>query len=557
MGSLTRPFALSLLLVAACTGEVIEPKRTEVYPGTRAPDAGANDTSDGGDPFPDDVDQPRDTPDASDDDPVSSQDSGAGLVDAGPVNPEPMDPLDPSDPCADGSEALASQLRIQEIAIYQTVKVPLAQNGVWLAQRPAPVVQGKDAFVRVFVEPLTGFSPHTVRAVLTLDDGVSPQKLATELNVTSPSSDGARNSTFNFEVPGALIGPNTSLSVALVETSCPSSLGNASDARFPVSGNQRLDAEKIGPLNVVVVPMVVGGLVPDTSDAQLSAMRAALLAYYPVPDVRISVRDAVPTNINVSANGTGWSDVLDLVLNVRAQDRPADDVYYYGIMTPVSSFASYCREGCVLGLAPQTVFRDPDHQGGLGVGYLGVVTPETMVHELAHAHGRGHAPCVQGGTIEAVDPSFPYQGGAVGVWGWDSRDGSLMNPSLKDIMGYCSPTWISDYTYDALARRARSVNVAARIAVPESATWWQGILLYADGTARYGALTTRHLPGGELEQADVLDATGRFVERITVARVRLSHLDDQRLYVPPIEPEWSRIVLSDRTLELADVMPAR
>jgi len=64
-------------------------------------------------------------------------------------------------------------------------------------------------------------------------------------------------------------------------------------------------------------------------------------------------------------------------------------------------------------------------------------------HELGHNWGREHAPCGVSG-----DPSYPYEGGSIGVWGYDRATGTLKSPSgHADIMSYCSPFWTSDYTY--------------------------------------------------------------------------------------------------------------
>lgn len=459
----------------------------------------------------------------------------------------------PVDLCGDGTEPLATGLRLRQIALYQAVKIPLMTSGAWSNDRSAPVVQGKDALVRGFVDTLAGFSSRNIRGVLTLDNDGVLTNLTKDLKPSAASTDASLASTFNFDVAGADLGPNTKISMALLDPACPSSVGNASDARFPASGSQALGAQRIGKLRVVVVPMVVGGRSPDTSATQIANMKDAMLAHYPVPDVEITVRAAVTANAGVSAGGGGWSDVLNQVIRTRQNDRPANDVYYYGVMSPASSFNSYCGGGCVLGLAPQTTRVSPDQQAGLGIGFLNENTPDTMVHELGHAHGRGHAPCAQGGGIQGVDGAFPYNGGGIGVWGWDSRTGALQNPSsVKDVMGYCSPTWVSDYTYDALATRCLAVNQSSKLRVTDG-TVWQGMLLYADGSSRWAGMSTESKPGGDVETAQVLDSHGAVVAEVEVIRVKLSHVDDQLLYVPEIEVGWSSLVLSDGQIVLGDV----
>jgi len=462
---------------------------------------------------------------------------------------------DPTDPCENGSEALTTGLRLRDISLYQALEVPLVTGGAWVSSRSTPVVQGKRSLIRAFVDTLPGYTQRTVRGVLSLDNGGSVEQLTSELRVTGASSDASLASTFNFDVAGAKIGATTKLSVALIDPACSSGVGNASDARFPASGTQSLGATKIGKLRVVLVPIRVSGRDPDTSPAQLAQMRAALLAHYPVPDVEVTARALITATTAVTRSGTGWNETLSQVMRTRSADNPADDVYYYGIMAPAASFSSYCSGSCILGLAPLTTRVSPDQQAGLGVGFLDDFATSTMVHELGHAHGRGHAPCVEnGGSIDGVDQSYPNNDGSTGVWGWDSRDGTLQSPTAADVMGYCDPSWISDYTYEALAARSLDVNTAAR------PTWirgpdWHGLTLYADGTARWGGLVTSRLPGGDIEMAQVLNARGELIDEVEVVRISLSHLPDQLLYIPEPGEDWASIVLTDRTLTISNIAP--
>ncbi len=442
---------------------------------------------------------------------------------------------------------------MRELALYQAVKIPLVSGGIWQSSRSAPVVAGKRALVRAFVDTLSGFTSRTLRGVLTLDNDGKLSTINAELRPTGASADATLASTFNFDVDGSLIGPRTKLSVSLQETTCDRPVGNASDVRFPLTGMQELDAEAIGKLRVVLVPIVIGGRTPDTSAPQVAKLRAAMLAHYPVPAVEITTRSPVSTGITVSSSGGGWSDILNLVIRTRQQDAPATDVYYYGVIAPSNSFQSFCGYGCVLGLAPQTTRVSPSQQAGLGVGFSHETTASTMVHEMAHAHGRGHAPCAQGGSIQGVDSRFPYAGGGTGVWGWDSRNGSLKNPAqMKDVMGYCDPSWVSDYTYDALATRSTQVNAAARL-FKDPHTQLTAMLLYADGTARWAGMSTEERPGGDAESATVLDQDGEILGEVEVIRLKLSHVDDELLYLPDPASHWAALELSDRTIVLDSV----
>lgn len=452
-------------------------------------------------------------------------------------------------------EPLASGLHIREVALYQTVKVPLVSDGKWIANRVAPVVQGKKSLVRVFVDTLSGYKAHSVRGVLRLDNGGQATDIVDLRSLSASSTDASLASTFSFQVAPELLTATTQLSVSLQETSCDDDAGDPADARFPAQGLQALAATQIDKLKVVVVPVRVDGRVPVTSDAELANMRAALLAYYPVPEVDITVRQPLEwTNPIDALDGSSWSNLLNQIMRERRTDAPGDNAYYFGLVQPAATFRNYCLRGCVLGLAPQTTSIMPNAQVALGASFSDPQTYETMVHELGHAHGRGHAPCVENGEIDGVDPKYPDPTGATGNWGWDSRTNMLEPPTNKDIMGYCEPNWISAYNYAGIAARSLQVNEKSlRLGASEP---WQHVLLYADHTARWGGATETSMPSGEVEQATVLDATGLAIDKVDVVRIPLSHSGDAFLYMPTPQEDWSALKLKDQTLSLAAIKPA-
>jgi PKD repeat protein len=108
-----------------------------------------------------------------------------------------------------------------------------------------------------------------------------------------------------------------------------------------------------------------------------------------------------------------------------------------------------------------------DNQGGdLGLATLdGVVSsgyyrqedPTTPAHEIAHNLGRRHTAC-QGNEADP-DPDYPYSNGRISpsltgdqaiYYGFHTRTLQIFSPQTGDLMGYCRPRWVSDYTYQRL-----------------------------------------------------------------------------------------------------------
>jgi hypothetical protein len=560
MSHLHHVFGVVLLMTGACVGNVME---AEQRLGNGFPVDGGFPAQDGSVLLPDGALQPLPGTGGSVN-PGGLAGAGPGAVGGdGSVAGGPMGQLEAGldNPCGNGVEPLVTDLRIRELSLYQTVKIPLFKDNAWVTTRNASVVLGKKGLLRTFVEPLAGYQARPLRAVLTLDNDGQKTQLSADKSISSASSDETASSTFDFVIDGASIGPNTQLSVALREPTCPAAQPAAaasSGARVPATGLSALGATRIGKLRVVLVPVSVGGRVADTSEAQLAKIHDELLAYYPVAEVEVTAHAPITWPNALRADSTGWSELLNQIGRERQRDAVARDVYYFGLVAPAASFNEYCRTGCVLGLAPQTTFVSPPDQIGLGVGFVNANTYSTVVHEIGHAHGRGHAPCVPaGGSIQSPDPRFPYPGGKIGSWGWDSRSGQLMSPTrYTDVMGYCDPAWISDFNYEALATRSRNVNTAASILTDKAVpTTWQRVILFADGRARWAGISTTETPT-DLSSARARDAQGQDLGEVSVARVPLSHSADSFLYVPEPEAGWATLELGDRTLVLSDIEPA-
>ncbi len=360
----------------------------------------------------------------------------------------------------------AAGVSIDEIAIYQGVKRPLMQGGV-AASSSIPVVAGRDALMRVFVSTDAGYNGGEVTAQLYLGQGATP--IEVKKIIGGASSDSVLGSTVNFDIPGSSLTTGISYRVELKQLSNVSP-GDNPASRYPSTGFDPLNAQSSGAqLKLMVVPISYGAdgsnRLPDTSAAQIKGYTDAFYSVYPVPNIDVQVHAPVAWSNSVSANGSGWSNLLDGVANLRQQENAPADLYYYGIFAPAASVNQYCSGGCVAGLGFVGSMGDPSTRAAIGLGFTGDIAFETAIHEVGHNHGRQHSPC---GGAQGTDPNFPYSGAGIGVWGYDLLGKKLFNPNQnKDMMGYCSPIWISDYTYNKLFERIKFVNNAKIVYPPE------------------------------------------------------------------------------------------
>ncbi|MFO0758456.1 MAG: hypothetical protein U0359_18330 [Byssovorax sp.] len=417
----------------------------------------------------------------------------------------------------------ADGVTITKISLYQGVERKLMEKGA-AASSKTPIIAGRDALVRVFFSLDAKYDKGAVTARLTIDKG-APIEVKKTLSGTS--KDGTLGSTINFEIPKERMAGGDAYRVELLQSSTTSS-GDNKAAVFPASGTAALDVQSVGPaLKIKLVPVAYNadgsGRKPDTSATQKKAYVDAFYAFYPITGLDLSVHSTLAWNQSVDANGNGWGELLDAIAQLRAKDGAPADTYYYGIFSPAGSANQYCSQGCVAGLGMVATSQDSYSHAAIGLGFSGDIATETAVHEIGHTHGRNHAPC---GGAQGVDSQYPYSGASIGTWGYNLLDKQLYSPSgTTDLMGYCSPIWISDYNFTALFKRIKLVNNAEIVYAPElldqtyervridargNATWLDPIELHTPPSSEEVTLTVHTAQGsflrkGQLYRYDHLD----------------------------------------------------
>lgn len=455
---------------------------------------------------------------------VTDVDGGSadGGSDAGSTASEPGVPAD---------------VAIQEVSLYQAVKVSLGSGGQVASRTAAPIVAGRAALVRVGIGPLAGFVPRALGCELRIDPGSGGvQRFTATAQLSQPSDDAQPDSFFTFALPAELLTPNARWSATLTDdAAAPLPAGTASPARLPVDGTTApLGArDDAGGLQLVLVPVQWNGdgsgRLPDTSPAQLDRIRSLLTALYPLVHLDLTVHAPLPYS-----GGLTWSGNVDFgelnaeLQQLRQSDGAPDEAYYYGLVEPADSFSAYCGGSCVTGQS--YVVDDPSDAAlrvGSGQGWSGEDAAWTLAHEVGHELGRYHAPC----SASGADPGYPYAGGATGVWGYDPRSGAFLSPSAtSDFMGYCDDTWTSDYTWSAIFDRLLAVHGAAPRQRSER---FRFLGVEPVRGARWRLpLVLAHAPAGPQVTGTWLDGEGRALETVQVTRLHYAEGGGYDLAVP-------------------------
>jgi hypothetical protein len=320
--------------------------------------------------------------------------------------------------------------RVPSIQLFQST-----QNDL----NTVPMVANRAAFLRIFAlanqpnSTLLKVRVHLFQSGMLVDsiDASGPAAVPTAIDTSSLGA------SWNANIPASRIVPGFGFDV-VADPDDRISEASESDNRFPAVG------ARVAPV-VVTVPVVRVRLVPvfqqvdgrrgNVTSANQGSYTDLARRIYPISQMSVDVRAAFTTSApTLFANDTNgaWGRILGEMNALRVAE--GGNRYYYGVVDP-----SYNSGIAGLGYvgAPAAIGWDK----GSGVGVV-------AAHELGHNFGRQHAPC---GNPSNPDANYPYPGAGIGTWGYDQGSNSLKSPAqFTDLMGYCSPTWISDYTYEGV-----------------------------------------------------------------------------------------------------------
>ena len=327
---------------------------------------------------------------------------------------------------------------------------------------PVPLVSGREALLRVFPTSgnTTGVGIPKVRArfyrygreVHVVDIPAKPTPVPTEVN------EGDLSQSANAMIPGRIVQPGLEMVIEVdPDGTLDPKLGIV--RRIPDSGRLATDVHDMPVFDLTVIPFVwnetgdssivdvVGAMAADPENHEMLQEAYTLL---PIGDMDVKAHEPVLTSTN-DVDALGGETVA-----IRTIEGGTG--YYMGMMSePVTGGGGVARRSHLSNFS-----RSKDH---------------IIAHEIGHTFSLSHVPC---GNPLAVDPGYPYPDGSIGAWGYDSRNGRLVHPSIPDVMSYCrNPHWISDYSFTtALHFRLKTESASQRTsqqAPAEALLLWGGI----------------------------------------------------------------------------------
>lgn len=198
-------------------------------------------------------------------------------------------------------------------------------------------------------------------------------------------------------------------------------------------------------LQVVVVPIAyqrdgVGEALTPTLDASNNFGLNDIRRVYPLDTIEVSIH---PT---YTYTGSLGDPLLGAILSLRDQEleqpgqpsNPYQPIYYAVLAERVATGRGYV---------------------GWPASYGAVDIPDVAAHEIGHNLGRFHAPGCGAGDPTPLYPYVDANGlNYNGNPGVDVYRQEFFPSTAHDLMGYCDPWWISDFTYVGIMERIRETQ---------------------------------------------------------------------------------------------------
>ena len=344
--------------------------------------------------------------------------------------------------------------------IFTDVSTAYLTQATQSLEYPVPLLAGEAALLRVFVTaaPEVDAAMPPVRASFYLNGA---EVHTTEIDGQTTSipwqiSEGSLLNSANAVVPGSLVMPGLEM-VVEIDPNRTLDPGLGVGVRLPVTGRTAVDVRSLPPFELTLVPFLWiedpdRSVLTEMEDLSIESDQFRLTRdILPVSDFQLTIHEPVSTSVD-----------------------PTGDSYETLMRETELIYAMEGAQGHYMG-----IFREKGEGGLLGIaklpGYvsLSIIDEDVIAHELGHNLNLFHAPgCGALGT----DPDYPTGDGSIGAWGYDFLNETLVSPETSDLMTYCRPKWISEFSYSRALRHRYHATGWREAAAYRTST--KGLLLW-------------------------------------------------------------------------------
>lgn len=294
-----------------------------------------------------------------------------------------------------------------------------------------PLIAGRKALLRVFMtgDQISYYEPRAFADFLLDGELIHTAAMGAPHVIPDAVNEKWLFQSFNAEIPGEVIQPGVELFVEM-DPDGVVPLSSGSQTRIPAVGTMELNVIELPVHRQTIVPVMA-----DTDPGEQILVWSGNLtlesewldfarSVLPIGQMGLTVHEPFYSSVDLG-DFDGWLQLIREIRTMRLMENGTG--YYYGAFSRANPFGI----------------------GGLGyIAFpvsIGLNLNEVFAHEVGHNMNLFHAPC---GGAGGPDPDFPYRDGGTGVWGYEPVYGSIVDPDQhKDFMGYCDPSWISDYSF--------------------------------------------------------------------------------------------------------------
>ncbi len=358
-------------------------------------------------------------------------------------------------------------ITIGDVEVNQGTTVIVGRAGEWVGpeDRLGPLVSKRDSLVRIHYTVEPGWVERDIQAQLlvTYADGTSK----TLTSIKTVSGDSAPNTLagafyFGLVASKGEVEPGMSFQVSLheVDETNEALARNAglseSIWQTPSEPSQLGVQSEPLELKIVFVPYhhKWGSIdrVADTSDQTMKIIVDYLYEQNATHNIIYTVHEPVLWEYEMTSLGA----VLGPMSAMRENEQAFPNEYYHGLF-PIPN-------GGVAGVAG--VAQVPGDGKGEGYSRVSVTAlgnsvqdaAGVVVHEVGHNEGLAHVYCPYA-EAASPDPTYPYQNGLIGQWGFGIISFRLYPPDANyDYMTYCGPSWLSTWSWNKTFQRIRTLT---------------------------------------------------------------------------------------------------
>ena len=324
-------------------------------------------------------------------------------------------------------------------------------QSIQTASNNVPLVAGRTTVVRAYAKTDQPGGTENIHVSLSAWQGgtqLPDSPLVLGPNVISPSTSRADiNSSNNFQLPKSWLTGQVTIEANV----------DSNHVLFETNENNNttsltLNFNSVPSLDVKIIPIHyyhhgnINDYYPAVSQDIISN---DVWNIYPVDNVNISFHSPKTYYGNLN-DVNDWIYILNAITDMKQSEGAPDSQIWYGLLPVEDERGDTWFYGGVIGLG---WLGDRVSIGLADFSSYGLDGGITAAHEFGHNLGRDHAPC---GDPAYPDPYYPYSGGVIGQYGFNLSHFTVIPDNYKDIMSYCSPEWVSDYTYRGLYKDQRT-----------------------------------------------------------------------------------------------------